>query len=311
MLFEPGGSPTFFPVTPFRRDGSLDLGGFRTHLEARLSWSPPAVFVACGAGEFHALAVDEVAALVRAAAATVGGRVPVISGAGGPLGHAVGCVRAAFDAGLDGALVLPPYLVESTPAGLAGYVEALAAASPLPLILYHRPGAVYDLSTLRRLLRLPHVIGVKDGLGDLALMGSLLDELERTERKDVMVFNGLPTAELADADYVSAGIPIYSSAVFAASPTIACGFLQAARSGRRERVDDLLEQFFVPFDALRRRVPGQGLSVVKSAVELGGTTCGSVRPPLVALSDGEVDEVRQVLERGEDVIATWEATCPS
>ena len=62
------------------------------------------------------------------------GRVPVVAGTGGPLGHATAVARAAADAGADALLVLPPYLVGGPQAGLVAYVEAVAAASDLPVV---------------------------------------------------------------------------------------------------------------------------------------------------------------------------------
>ena len=59
-------------------------------------------------GEFHALSTSEATAVTRTVVAAVAGRVPVIAGAGGPLGHAIEVARAAKDAGADCALMVPP-----------------------------------------------------------------------------------------------------------------------------------------------------------------------------------------------------------
>src|SRR5205814_1977569 len=102
------------------------------------------VFPACGTGEFHALTVDESAAMTRIAVEEAAGSVPVISGAGGPLPHAVELARRAAEAGADGLLLLPPYLVGGPADGLERYVDAVASASPLPLIVYNRGTAQYS-----------------------------------------------------------------------------------------------------------------------------------------------------------------------
>ena len=46
----------FFPVTPFATDGSLDEERLAQHIENGVAAGAGGVFVACGTGEFHALA---------------------------------------------------------------------------------------------------------------------------------------------------------------------------------------------------------------------------------------------------------------
>ncbi|MFT4122419.1 MAG: dihydrodipicolinate synthase family protein, partial [Microbacteriaceae bacterium] len=78
----------FFPVTPFDARDRVELDLFGTHVAEGVAHGAGGVFPACGTGEFHALSVAESAAVVRAAVETVAGAVPVVAGAGGPLGHA-------------------------------------------------------------------------------------------------------------------------------------------------------------------------------------------------------------------------------
>ena len=149
----------FFPVTPFDASDRIDTDLLATHIARTLEHAPGGVFPACGTGEYHALSAAEAATVVRVAVEAVGGTVPVIAGAGGQLGHAVEVARAAADAGADGLLVLPPYLVGGTQAGLIAYVEAIAAASDLPVVIYHRGTAQYSVESVVRLAQIPKVVG--------------------------------------------------------------------------------------------------------------------------------------------------------
>src|SRR5690606_22584791 len=108
----------FFPVTAIGESGCVDLGAPAAHGAEPVAAGPGGVFAACGTGEFHAMSATEHAGVVRAAVEATAGRVPVLAGAGGPLAHAIGCVRAAQDAGADGILLLPPYLVEGPADGV-------------------------------------------------------------------------------------------------------------------------------------------------------------------------------------------------
>ena len=61
-------------------------------------------------------------------------------------------------------------MLGATQAGLEAYVGAVAAASALPIIVYHRANARFEPETFARLLRTqPNVVGFKDGIGDIAL----------------------------------------------------------------------------------------------------------------------------------------------
>ena len=165
----------FFPVTPFDAEGRIDDDLLREHVSTTLGHSPGGVFPACGTGEFHALSAEEAGQVVRVATETVAGRVPVVAGTGGPLGHATAVASAAADAGADALLVLPPYLVGGPQAGLAAYVEAVAAASPLPVIIYHRGSAQYAVDTVRLLARNPQAVEEREVVA--ALLGDRSHDL--------------------------------------------------------------------------------------------------------------------------------------
>jgi 4-hydroxy-tetrahydrodipicolinate synthase len=64
---------------------------------------------------------------------------------------------------------VPPY-TRPTPAGVIAHFTELAAAAPLPLIVYHVPyrtGTALDAATMRSLGRIPGVVGTKYATGAL------------------------------------------------------------------------------------------------------------------------------------------------
>jgi 5-dehydro-4-deoxyglucarate dehydratase len=256
------------------------------------------VFVACGTGEFPALSTAEHAAAVRVAVEVAGGRVPVLAGAGGALPHAVANARAAADAGADGILLLPPYLVSGPPAGLRAWASEVVGATGLPAILYGRDNARYTPSVVAELAADPRVVGYKDGTGDLDLVQRIVVALRRAGR-ELVLFNGLPTAEWTMPAYAGIGVHRYSSAVFAFLPEVATAFRRALRAGDDARVLELLEGFYDPFVALRDRVPGYAVSLVKAGVTLRGqVAAGSVRAPLVDPSPADLAELDRLVARG-------------
>jgi 5-dehydro-4-deoxyglucarate dehydratase len=288
----------FFPVTPFSADGALQLTVLRKHLEDGMASGPGGVFAACGTGEFHALSSDEVVQVAATAVEVVAGQVPVYVGTGGPISTAVEQARGAERVGADGLLLMPPYLVESPRDGLVRYVETIAATTDLPVIVYHRGNARFDPSTAAQIAELQSVVGLKDGVGDVDLMTRIMSSVRMTldgTDKPFQFFNGLPTAELTVPAYSGMGVHLYSSAVFAFAPKLALQFHLAVTTHNEKTIHHLLDSFFVPLVALRSKVPGYAVSLVKAGVRLQGLDVGGVRPPLIDPTDDDVNELRRIL----------------
>ncbi|KUM76454.1 5-dehydro-4-deoxyglucarate dehydratase [Streptomyces griseorubiginosus] len=290
--------PLFFPVTPYGPDGSVDLGVYRAHVRQGVDAGAAAVFACCGTGEFHALTPEEFQDCVRAAVAETAGRVPVVAGAGYGTALAVRYARLAAAAGADGLLALPPYLVVAGQAGLLRHYREVAAATPLPVIVYQRDNAVFTPETVVELARTEGIIGLKDGLGDLDLMQRTVSAVRTEVPGDFLYFNGLPTAEQTQLAYRAVGVPLYSSAVFCFAPEVALAFHRALVEGDRATADRLLDGFYRPFVELRARGRGYAVSLVKAGVRLRGLDVGEVRPPLHEPDEDHVKQLAQIIERG-------------
>lgn len=297
----------FFPITPFDGGGSVPEDVLAAHVADGVAHGAGAVFAACGTGEFHALDGAEHRRVVRTAVAAAAGRVPVLAGAGGPLPHAVACARAAAEAGADGVLLMPPYLVAAPEAGLIAYVREVAAATGLPLVVYQRDNARFTPAGAAELARIPAVTGFKDGLGDVELMQRIIPAVHTVlgeqggTAEDFTFFNGLPTAEVSVRAYAAVGARLYSSAVFCFVPEVALAFNRALAEGDDERVRRLLSGFYIPLVQLRNEVPGYAVSLVKAGVRLRGRDVGGVRPPLVDPHPKHLAELELLVSAGLEI----------
>lgn len=300
----------FFPITPFTEDDRVDHDVLSEHLEQGLSFGPGGIFIACGTGEYHALAPDEFSEVVKTAVTTTAGRVPVFAGAGGPVGLAKQMAVAAAEAGADGLLLLPPYLVGSPESGLVDYVTAVAAATDLPVIVYHRGNARFTVASAVEVSRLPTVVGFKDGVGDLDLMSRIVRAVKDATAesgKEFQFFNGLPTAEASQLAYRAIGVTLYSSATFAFAPELAVAFYASLEEDDQELNNALSRKFFHPLVELRDRVPGYAVSLVKAGAQMGGIRAGNVRPPLINASEAHRAELAGIIAAGRRVVAERDA----
>jgi 5-dehydro-4-deoxyglucarate dehydratase len=290
-----------FPLTPFGADGELDLGAFADHVRHQLAAGPGALFVACGTGEGPALSAREHAAVVGTATRVAAGAVPVLAGVGGSAAGARELAAAAREAGADGLLLLPPYLVEAPEEGLVRYAAHVAAGAGLPTIVYRRANARYGPAAARQLLDVPGVVGLKDGVGDLAAVREVVTAVRTADHPAAGTFlflNGVATAEVAVAGYRDAGVPLYSSAVHCFAPDLAHAFHRAAEAGDDRTTGVLLEEFYLPLTRLRDEVPGYAVALVKAAARLGGQRVGGVRPPLVDPHPEHLDRLTELLAAG-------------
>jgi len=293
----------FFPVTPFTESGAVDLDQLARHIASGVDAGPGGVFIACGTGEFHALDPEEFGPIVRTAVDVVAGRVPVYAGAGGSVAQAKQFAKAAKDAGADGLLLLPPYLVEMPQASLVAYVKEVAGATDLPVIVYNRNNARFTDASAIAVSKIDNVIGFKDGTGDLDNVARIVHAVTAASDKDFLFFNGMPTAETTQQAYRAVGVPLYSSATFAFAPDLALAFYNALESGNDALVNSLSAAFFHPLVRLRDTVPGYAVALVKAGVALEGIPAGPVRPPLIMPSSADLKELQSIIAAGRAVLS--------
>jgi 5-dehydro-4-deoxyglucarate dehydratase len=175
-------------------------------------------------------------------------------------------------------------------------------STELPIIVYHRANAKFTARAMARLAANPQVVGFKDGIGDLAEAQRIVLAVEAAGRTDFQFFNGLLTAELSQAAYRAIGVPLYSSAAFAMAPELATAFYRALAEGDEARRLELLAGFYEPLVALRDKVPGYAVSLIKAGVVAGGLPVGGVRPPLIDPPAEDLAALKEILARGRALL---------
>ena len=169
-------------VTPFRADGSLDEPALIAHVDLQIT-SGVNFLIPCGTtGEASTLTDDEWLRVVTLTVQTAAGRVPVYGGCthNSP---AVACERAARISqilGLTGILSASPYYNKPSQEGQFQHFRAIAAATPLPIILYNIPsrtGVNIEPATILRLATAcPNIVAVKESSGNLAQIAECITQ---------------------------------------------------------------------------------------------------------------------------------------
>jgi 5-dehydro-4-deoxyglucarate dehydratase len=281
-----------FPVTHFGENLEFQPKPYQEHVAWLLSHKPAGLFAAGGTGEFFSLTLSEFSSVVRAAVAQTAKQVPLVAGCGYGTAMAKEFAQAAEQAGADGILLLPPYLVGSEQAGLAAHVEAVCASTKLGVIMYNRDNAVLDDASLERLChRCPNLVGFKDGVGDIERMTRIYARLG--ER--LTYIGGLPTAETFALPYLELGVTTYSSAIFNFLPNFALEFYAAVRRRDHAAVFAGLRELVLPYIQIRNRRKGYAVSIVKAGMKAVGRAAGPVRSPLTDLTEAEYQELTTLI----------------
>lgn len=283
-----------FPVTHFSDDLQVDEGGYRKHVAWLSEYPVAGLFAAGGTGEGFSLTFEETDRVVRAAVDEVAGKVPVLAPATGSTANAVAQAKAAQAAGADGLLLMPPYLTESSQAGLVEHVSQVCQATDLGVVVYSRANAVLlDEAVAAVADRNPTLIGFKDGVGSI-------EQMTRTYARvgdRLMYVGGLPTAETFALPLLQLGVSTYSSALFNFVPQWAIEFYNAVIAQDRDEVYRRLNEFVLPYLDIRDRTSGYAVSIVKAGLTAVGRPAGPVRPPLTDLLEDEVVELRDLISR--------------
>ena len=287
-----------FPITPFRKDLSLDLDALARNVDEMASHPFCALVAAGGTGELYSLTPEEIEEVVRVTVDTVNGRMPVVAGTGysAPIGADI--ARRVERAGADSILVLPPYYSNAPFEGMIQYYAAIGAATPLPLMIYSRDWAVFTPGMVARVAdHVPTLTFWKDGQGDARkyqrIMQSVGDRLAW--------LGGL--GDDCVPPYFAIGVQAYTSSISNIAPRVSLELAEAGMAGDFKRLDALMAKYVHPLYAVRERAKGYEVSAMKAAMEILGMPAGPVRPPLVDCTAHDTADLRVVLEAYSDVLA--------
>lgn len=274
-------------VTPFAADQSLDEDGLR-HLVRHLAPDVNGFVVNGTTGDFPLLSAEERRHAIEIVAQAAPSH-PIIAGTGA-IGtrEAIALTRDAREAGARAALVVAPYYLRPTPAGIHAHFAALAEAIPaMPIILYNFPqlvGQPIPVDVVRQLARsYKNIIGLKDTSGD---MGYMLAVLQATSDKfNVLVGRGnlvLPALTMGAVGAILAAGNLVPESYQTLRQVIEDGDLSAAQR---------LQTALFPVAELVGRY---GSLAVRAGLKLQGIDVGEPRLPLLMDNALTADELARL-----------------
>ena len=279
--FKPGLVHT--PVTPFKRDHSIDFDTYGKLLEFHLRNGADALALPMPQGEDISLTDGELRTLLEFALKQVNGRVPVmahVNDAGTDI--AVERARHAEKAGAAAIVSHPPYFWHPKASMVVEHIVRVGAATRLPFFICSPP--VEDVGTpltteitLQALERLDNLAGVVDASMDWVFMVEAIS-LGRKTRPEFQL--------LAGTDYmVSAGV-IGGAGAFSPLSGVAPRLVRQVYDLCAKQQFTQARKAQEEIAALHHLVKKAGFAGLKGAMRAMGRDCGKPRPPVRGLNAG-------------------------
>ncbi|MBL8698144.1 MAG: dihydrodipicolinate synthase family protein [Alphaproteobacteria bacterium] len=260
-------------VTPYAADGSVDTA-MLARVVKRIATAGVHNIVSCGnTGEYYALEPGEVERVQHAAIEANAGHAVLTVAVGRSRGEAIAATRTMARAGAHAAMVHHPVDPFAAPHAQAAYFEAIAEASPIPVVAYVRSDAI-GVNDLVRLAAHPNLAGLKFATTNLMLLAACLREASHAAAVWVC---GL--AEGWAAPFYALGARGFTSGLVNVWPERSLAIHEALEAGHYPVARRLVDGI-AGFEQLRaRHGNGANVTVVKEAMGMLGMKVGPVRHP--------------------------------
>lgn len=178
-------------ITPFKANMEIDWERLESMLDYVIEGGTDYIVALGTTAETPTLTKEEKRDVIRFVKRHIAGRVPLVVGAGG--NNTLALTRELQEMELDGVeaiLSVTPYYNKPSQEGLYRHFEAVAKASPVPVILYNVPGRTgVNMSadtTCRLASDFDNIIAVKEASGKI----DQIEQIIKNCPKDFLVLSG-------------------------------------------------------------------------------------------------------------------------
>jgi 4-hydroxy-tetrahydrodipicolinate synthase len=275
-------------VTPFDRDGRVDLERFRALASFLADNGSDGIVVSGTTGESPTLSDAEKFELFEAAVDVLGGRASVVAGVGTyDTAHSIHLAKRAAEIGVDGLLVVTPYYSLPPQRGIVAHFAAIGAETDLPIVVYNIPSRVVrniEPETIEQLAEIPTVRAVKQANADL-------EQARQIPGFGLDLYAGDDNLLRPFLDLGAIGvISVHAHVVGAQVKEL----IRLYRDGDPEGATQADNELAPAYDLLKVQT---NPIAIKAALNLLGHEVGGLRLPLVEADEAETAAVRDCLER--------------
>ena len=165
-------------VTPFKQDRNIDIEALNRIVNHVIDNGADFLVVLGTTSEAPTLTAEEKNLVISTILKANNHRLPVMLGMGGNNTQAViEAIKAQDFTDIQGILSVVPYYNKPNQRGMKAHFEAIADASPVPVVVYNVPGRVgvnLQAATCVELAKHPNIIAVKEASGNLQQIMEIL-----------------------------------------------------------------------------------------------------------------------------------------
>jgi 4-hydroxy-tetrahydrodipicolinate synthase len=279
-------------ITPFKEDETIDFDSLARLVEHQIKNGTDYLVVCGTTAETPTLTEEEKEEIKRFVVDINNGRLPIVYGIGGNnTKQIVEKVQHTDLTGIDAILSVTPYYNKPSQEGLYQHYAAIAAVSPVPLILYNVPGRTGVNMTAETTLRLanefPVICAVKEASGSF----SQIDDIIKNKPADFMVISG---DDGITFPLITLGAVGVISVIGNAFPKEFSRMVRLALQGDYDNARNIHHRFTELIELLF--VEGNPAGV-KSMLAVMGFINNKLRLPLVPNTIKTYEKIRHVLNR--------------
>ncbi len=279
-------------TTKFTADDKLDFPLFEKNLKAQLDAGVEGVILGGTLGEASVLSNEEKFDLVRFTVERVGGKVPVIMNiAEGSTREAVKLAAEAAKNGANGLMLLPPMRYKSDHRETVAYFKAVAASSPLPIMIYNNPvdyKIEVTLDMFAELAEMPTIQAVKESTRDVTNVTRMINRFG----KRFKILCGVDTIAM---EAFMLGADGWVAGLVCAFPKETVAIYRLMKAGKVEEAL-AIQRWFLPL--LELDLHPKLVQYIKLAEQEAGIGSEYVRAPRLTLIGEERERILNIIRTG-------------
>lgn len=278
-------------VTPFKKDLSVDVDALKRIVNFQIDNQIEYLVVLGTTAENVTLSEAEKNLIIQTVVATNNKRLPLVLGVGGNnTAKVIEELKTRDLSGFDAILSVSPYYNKPTQEGIYQHFKAIAAVSPLPIILYNVPGRTGSNMLPATVIRLANdfknIVAIKEAAGDIVQAMRLI----QNKPKDFLVISGDDAIALP---MVLAGGSGVISVIGEGIPKL---FSDMIRLGLQRKVDEAYTLHYKVADLIDLIFEQGNPAGIKEIFKCLGLSENTVRLPLVNTDAVLASKIERILK---------------
>lgn len=260
------------------------------------------LYVGGSSGECIYQNLDERKQTLRYVAEEAKGKLTLIAHVGAPSTRdSIALAAYAEELGYDALSSIPPIYFRLPERAIQKYWEDIMDATKLPFIIYNIPqttGYQLSLDLFKKMMANEKVIGVKNS--SMPVMD--IERFKAAGKENTIVFNG-PDEQFVAGRLMGADSGI--GGTYAAMPELflkANEFVTAGKFEEARAIQKEINDIIIALTSLEANM----YAVIKESLKQRGLHIGSVREPLQAVSEHEIDKIKEITMKIEQTIAKYQ-----